>query len=203
MRKKVFILAVFFIILGTSGCFVKSLNPFYTDEYKVDLPQIMGEWKLLSTFGNDVSEKEINFWRFSDDKIETYDEHNTVSEIEATYFKVNGNDFVDWMPGEVSESHVNLYWALLVFPAHTVFRVKMSDDTLLLIPLDPEWLKSLVQEKKLSLPFVESDEDDENTLYTVKPEEWIEFLKDYGNNEDAFGKGTAFILKRVTEVKNP
>jgi hypothetical protein len=48
-------LLMFFCVL-LSGC-VQSLNQFYTNDLKIELPQISGEWIWISWQGEDVSKR--------------------------------------------------------------------------------------------------------------------------------------------------
>ena len=58
--------AVFVVLAVCAGCIVQSIHPFYTREARIALPQIVGGWTLIKSFGEDVSGRAIKPWEFSE-----------------------------------------------------------------------------------------------------------------------------------------
>ena len=97
-----------------SGCYIQSLNKFYTDDRKVELPQIEGAWLPTVQIGQDVSNKNISPWVFTEDKIESYDVDNKFAELEVVYFKIDDSLFMDFSAGkpfkDTKEQFGNFFW---------------------------------------------------------------------------------------------
>ena len=95
-----------------TGCFIQSIYPFYTEETKVELNEINGEWVSIVQLGDDVEKKKITPWSFSNKSIVSYDEKNIKSKIDCTYFKVGENLFIDTKADEPDtkrkETHYHL-----------------------------------------------------------------------------------------------
>lgn len=193
------LLAMGFVpVLILAGCFIQSLNPFYTNESRTELPQIAGKWQLVNEKSEQENEKvkKITPWEISQDKMTTYNEKNLSSEIETVYFKVGSNVFVDATAGEPKQ---NEYWCAGVHPVHTIGKVELEGDKLIIIPADYNVLKKMVEEGKASLKFVEPVEKNNIVIYISKPEEWIEFLKANGGSAEVFKRENALTFKKVKQ----
>ena len=177
MKRLVLMLIIGVSCFLTSGCLVLSLNPFYTEETKVSYTEIEGKWRLLQSFGNDVSDRQINPWTFMGYTIESYDKENVHADLYVKYFEVNGTIFMDLMADEIKGA--NEYWISMVYPMHVLCRVEMEIDTLRLIPLNYDYDYS-------SLDHVQPFDDDSLTIITEKPEGWVEFLKQYKDDDELF-----------------
>ena len=53
------------MIVLVSGCIIKSIHPFYTDETKIDFSRINGDWKSITQLGDNVEKKGIFAWTFN------------------------------------------------------------------------------------------------------------------------------------------
>ena len=195
MKNKVLLLL---LCVFLSGCYVQSLNKFYTDDLKIEIPQIVGEWISIIHMGKDVSNKNISQWKFTKDKIETYDEDNKYAELEVVYFKIGDNLFMDFTagkPSKASDDIGNFFWGAGVTLVHSLCRVTFRDGNLVMTPLNVEWFEDRIKEKKLDLSFVKADKDS-NYIFTAPPEQWITFLKTYANDKDVFSEKYKFVFKK-------
>ncbi len=198
MNKLIYPLLAFILIFSLSGCFVQSLHPFYTDDLKVEIPQVLGKWKLIKSLDEDISEANINLWTFNEEKIECYDAKNNYSEIKVAYFKINDNYYVDCMADDPDEDRINEYWLSLVSPVHSVCKVELKNDTLKLIPIDYNALETLLKGKKLDLEFLAKTDEDAILLFTAKPKQWVEFLKEYRDDKKVFNEENEIVLLRAS-----
>ncbi len=193
--KKVQRWILILISLLLAGCYIPSLNPFYTKDASIDLKGINGEWLLLKEFGEDVSGKSIRPWVFRDDEVKAYNQDDQSAELNVEYFNVDDTIFIDVSAGE-PEGFPKMcpWWGIHLQPLHTVYKVSLSEDSLTITPLNPEWFKTSLKNKKISIPFVETQ--DEQLIVTAQSEEWIAFLKEYGSNDAVFLLQNQSILQR-------
>jgi hypothetical protein len=183
-----------------SGCYVQSLNKFYTDDLKVELPQIAGEWISRIQAGNDVSDKKISPWKFTEDAIESYDEDDKYSELKVAYFKIGDNLFVDFTAGEPSTDDSggvgNIFWGAGITLTHSLCRITIKDDSLIIVPMNIEWFEGKAEDKTLALSFVKADKDS-NLIFTASAEQWVAFLRTHINDNDLFDDDLTFEFKKV------
>jgi len=195
---------VLIVMLGlvASGCYVQSLNVFYTDDVKVDLREIAGDWKPEIQTGESVTNKQITSWKFTTNTVETYDGDNIYSELKTVYFKVAGTYFMDFTAGDLSKGDkgnvFNGFWAAGIAPVHSLCKVDIKGDRLTLIPPDAKWFTDRIEKKKgrLSLSYVKSMDDSGNCIFTATPKEWVAFLKKYKDSEEVFNPKGIFVFTR-------
>lgn len=196
--RKTFLAAAFFPMLILAGCYVQSLNPFYTNESRTDFPQIVGKWQMFNeqTEQKGEQQKKTTPWEIEQNKMMTYDEENVAGEVMTVYFKVNENVFVDATAGTPNQK-TNGYWGAGIHPVHTICKVELEGDKLYLIPADYQAVKKMAEEGKTSLKFIESSDKNSVVIYISKTEEWLEFLKTNGNNQEIFNKAHALNFRKV------
>lgn len=184
-----------------SGCFIQSFQPFYTDESVIDLPEIVGEWQLVKIGNDDASAKYPEPWAFAENEITTF-ENNVRSDLGVTYFKIGNVTFADLTPAETSgENNPNEWWLLHVVPVHSVCRVELSAETLILTPLNGEWVGSLMETEKISLSYLVVGDEDDQMVLTATPAELNQFLEDHLDAEDAFPDAHSHTFERVMSEK--
>lgn len=186
MKKLLPIIASVILPVILSGCYFQSFHPFYTDDLIVEIPAINGNWRLVNKGYKNVAENYPQAWVFTQDEIVTF-ESNVSSVLDANYFAVGNVTFVDLMPAEPGKDKgPNAWWTIHIVPVHTVWKVDLSGDSLSLALLDGEWVKKMLEEKKLSLSTVAIDDEGLQNVLTSSSEELVLFLKQYGEDIDAF-----------------
>ena len=194
--KKILLLLLFCGFL--SGCYVQSLNKFYTDDLTVKFPQVIGEWHSAIQMGDDVSVKKISPWKFTEDTMETYDEDNKYSELEVVYFKIGTNMFMDVTAGEPmkdSEDFGNGFWSVGITLVHSLCKIAVKEDTLVFVPMNMDWVEKKIENKKLKLSFVKADKDS-NYIFTASSKEWASFLEKHADDKDMFNDEYKFVFKK-------
>jgi hypothetical protein len=193
----------FLLCILLSGCYVQSLNKFYTDDLKVELPQITGEWISTIHFGDDVSNKKISPWKFTENAIETYDSDDKYSELEVVYFRIGNNLLMDYTAGEPSKddskSCGNVFWSTGIALTHSLCRIIIKDDSLIMIPMNIEWLAEKIENKTLTLSFIKADKDS-NYIFTASSEQWVEFLKTHADDKGLFDEDLRFEFKKALPI---
>lgn len=178
-----------------TGCIVHSVQPFCTERSKVKLPQLDGEWDLLTSFGDNVAEKHFKPWVFTNDTLTAWDEAGSRGQINVTYFKVGSRLYCDSIAGDAEDKSVNWYWIWHVRPMHTVSQVEMKDDTVKFRPLDLDWFTNIVARRIYKLPQIDQS-DAKWPICTATPQQWEKFLTRYGGDTNAFPDAHIFVLKR-------
>ncbi len=190
-------------ILGAilaAGCIVQSLNPFYTEGAEVELPAILGRW---SPAEDGKAEEGRKPWRFEARQVVTYDDDGLGATLDVTYFKVGEHTFVDSSPDEAHDDQdTSEWWNVHLLATHSLCRVTLRGDRLQLRPLDYEWLRDAVREKKAALPHVEM-RGRERIVFTATPEEWEIFLRKFGGHDGAFPEEHALAFVRYHPKKTP
>jgi len=183
------------VLIAAGGCIVQSLNPFYTPEAVIQMPQLNGEWILVQDYGDKPLPADTR-WTFRDKEIETRDKRGALGPVQVVYFRVKDSLYADFAPGDPEKMGVNEYWIWTVAGVHTLCKVMLSEDNLTLLPLNYDWLPEQVEKQKaISLPFVRAEKDDE-LLFTATGAMWMSFLEKHGQHVEAFSTKHAFVLKR-------
>jgi hypothetical protein len=206
MRSLALHAPAFALAILLSGCWVQSLQPFHTPETTAKVPELAGPWKFVSQFGDDLTRKEIRPWTFGE-KLTAYDRNNVEGTLVYSLFKVGDHVYLDAIAGEPREESTNAFWHCLVRPVHSLVRVEVKGDELVLLPLSYDWLKEKVEAREVSLPVLKSEEVDEKEqpklLFNASPEQWEQFLKKHGGDEEAFTRKNALVFKRAAAAPAP
>jgi hypothetical protein len=198
MPRRVFgtLLIVFLSLL--SGCIVQSIQPFYTKESVVDLPMILGRWRL-ETVGGKAAEKQEHPWVFTEKEIDTYD-GDKASRISATYFRVRDVVFADVTVAPLPDDREpNMWWTIHVMPVHSLWKVDLSENRLILTPLNYTWIREILARKGSTLSHAPSDDKDLRTLLTGSSEELMAFINKNGAKRATFSAAESYVFERVRE----
>jgi hypothetical protein len=194
MKKMGIAVGLFLTCFLLGGC-LQSLNPFFTDDAKVAMPELNGKWTMLDDAGRPKSQKD---WVFEDGRIMTYSEKGGSGILVATWFKVGDQLYVDTTAASLESDTVSDWWIFHVMPVHILCKVERDDKRLTFKPLDLEWVKQALTNGVVSLPVVKGKEND-MVLFSTEPEQWMQFLKRQGTNEDAFAGGNEVTFVRSQE----
>lgn len=204
MRRRVLIL-VLCMVVGTvvSGCFIQSLQPFYAEPMRVEVPDLIGEWRLVRAGSDDVTTRYPQPWLFTSTVIQTYDK-GVPSPLRVVWFKVGDTLFADLSADERAyDGKLNAWWSMHAVPVHSVCKVLLDGDTLSLIPLDGDWLLKGIARKEIVLAHSAVDGKGDHSLLTAPTEELIAFLKKYQGNPEAFPDGNAHVFRLVKRPQSP
>ena len=196
MRNTIMLMALSLVV---SGCYVQSINTFYTDNAKIDLPELTGEWISEVQMGDSVTNKQITPWTFTTNTVSTYDPYNTYSQLDVAYFIVDGTYFMDSTAGQPQKEDGNcgsMYWLSGITLVHTLCKLEIKTNSLTLTPLNLEWFTNRINEGTLSVPYVKSNYEDSNYIFTATPEDWISFLRKYKDDAGVFDPDLKFVFKR-------
>jgi hypothetical protein len=193
MMTKLKLIAGLAGVLLSTGCIVQSFFPFCREESKVPVPELTGDWQLLTSFGDDVTAKNI-VWTFESDKLITRDEKTNTADIGVAYFKAGGQMFCDSWAGEAGDK-TGWYWLWHVRPVHSVSKVELNNDVVKFRPLDLEWLTNRVARGEVKLASVDNPKDSW-PLFICPTADWERFFAKYGADTNAFPDTHLYVLKK-------
>ena len=222
-------LYLFLLILLSSiftGCFdntVQSLNPFYTEEAVVELPQLEGEWLAFIVFDGEVLQMNIKPWVLEGSTVKIFDENRKISVARTKFFQIQDSYFADIVmanfnsdlfdpENEDSPSDINFFpntaftfWSMSHWrPVHVVYKVQIDADntSLVLTPLSFEWLTEILEEYPDLIPLIEQSDLDSPipsaSLANATSVKWMFLLEKYRHEEKAFSSEQMFrvLLKK-------
>lgn len=167
------------ILLGVAifltGC-VPSLHPLFTDKDLVFDQALVGTW---------VDEDGKNIWEFKKSGENAYElvytENEEPAKFQAHLVKLGDFLFLDIFPEE-PEMKNGLYKGLLI-PAHGFSRIWIEGDSVRLAYLDPDWLKQMIDKKKVNIGH---DFIDQSIILTAQTKDLQNFALKYAEDAKAF-----------------
>jgi len=171
------------ILLGMaiflSGC-VPSLHPLFTEKDLVFDPALVGTW---------VDQDGKNAWTFQKSGENAYElvyiENEEPAKFQAHLLKLGDFLFLDIFPEE-AEMKNGLYKGLLI-PAHGFSRIWIAGDSVQLAYLDPDWLKQMIDNKKVK---IDHDFVDQTLILTAQTPDLQNFALKYAEDAKAFSNKT-------------
>lgn len=201
---KKFIITSACTLLLLSGCFVQSISPFYTDDLKTDVPEIIGKWVPIA-LGEKKDVQNVMPWTCTQNTIESYDANNNFAEIDVTYFTLENVLYVDYTAGELKDKNGkqvgNTYWNTVMRPVHWLCKVTLSNDTLRFTPLSMGWFQDNVKNDTLPLPYVTQKKSD-GIIITATTKQWVNFLQAYGGKKELFDEKQELVFTRKQPAQN-
>jgi hypothetical protein len=174
------------LLLTLAGC-VPSLHPLYNEKDVVAEPGIVGTW---------TQENGKDTWTFQKSEEDhykvVYTESGQSGKFEVHLVKLGKFLFADFYPEEPEIG--NGFYRGHLLPVHTFARVRLEGDKLQLSMLDPDWLKEMIQQKKVRIPHeVLNDED---FVLTAATEELQKLVQTYAEDPKAFSNDSAWLRKK-------
>ena len=179
------------------GCLVMSLHPFFTDTDSVFEKAIIGTW------GDKAGKATLTFKQFGANAYRVIYVQSEVSaapggkkeggepgEFEGHVGKINGTLFLDLYPDKDSWNRLkNDALAVHLAPTHTISKVWMEGDKLMVASLDHDWLKDLVARNGT---LIAHEMVEGAIVLTASTESLQEFLKKYSSEPKAFPTADEF-----------
>jgi hypothetical protein len=177
--------AIALVFLSLAGCLpVRSLHPFYTDKDVVSEPQIVGTW-----FDSEDKESHSQV-TFSAAGNQSYEmvisdpDRSTELKFVTHLFRLGNTLFLDALLDDFRVKGTDEGILGFAVPAHTIFQVKLTGDSLHLISLDDDWLKKALANK--SVQIAHEDLGDGSILLTATPTALQQLIAAYAGDKSAF-----------------
>jgi hypothetical protein len=122
-------------------------------------------------------------------KLESKDEKSEPGEpakFKAHLVKMKGSLFLDISTKDWGVK--NTFYVMHMIPVHTFWRISIKKDELRMEMLNPEWLKNMVDQKKINMGYVQKDD---TIILTAPTEELQKFLLKYDKEAEVF---TPFVV---------
>jgi hypothetical protein len=194
------------VIFLVSGCFVKSLHPFYKENELVYKKELTGNWE-----GNDSSTWKIEQGKkyaglfkpdIPDDAyLITYTDKKGVAIFSVHLFQLDNRYFLDFYPQEVESTNDLL--AIHLVPMHTVARVDLTPGKMVIQWYNEEWLINLFRQNKIRIAHekvpmseVKAGEDNFQVVLTASTDDLQKFMLKYIDDPNALKNDYTFVLKK-------
>lgn len=182
--NKLTIVTTFIAILLLASC-VQSLHPLYTEKDLIFDPVLVGTWE--SEGGN--------LWIFHKSGEKSYElvyqEKETPAKFQAHLVKLGHYRFLDLYPMSLDLKN-DLQQAHILY-THTFFRVWLEQDTLRLAILEHDWLKKMVDKKKVN---IKHEVVDRRIVLTAATKDLQKFIVKYADDPEAFPKPKTGLQRR-------
>jgi hypothetical protein len=148
MRRVILPVAVLALLLA--GCWTVSIHPLYTKNDIVSEPLLVGQW-------GDPDNDRGEMWVFAEAGENLYtltakENGKPDAVFEARLLRLKNHLFLDLLP-KPPEGEGDFY-AIHLLPAHSFWRVEVSEDSLRLAMLNREWIEKEITEGRLKIPHV-------------------------------------------------
>jgi hypothetical protein len=194
------------VIFLISGCFVKSLHPFYKENEVIYKKELTGNWE-----GNDSSTWKIEQGKkyaglFKPDipdnaYLITYTDKKGVARFTVHLFQLDNRYFLDFYPEEVESN--NDLMAIHLVPMHTVARVDLTPGKIVIQWYNEEWLINLFRQNKIRIAHekvpmseVKTGEDNFQVVLTASTDDLQKFMLKYIDDPNALKNDYTFVLKK-------
>ncbi len=188
--KNAFRLAAFplAVMILTTGCWVRSLHPIYTEKDLVFDEKLVGTWETVDK--DDGETATMIFHRSGKTSYRlTYGEKDDTAVFDAHLTRIGNHAFLDLYP-ELPADYKGVDAAHVV-RTHGIVRISVGKDEARFSLLNHGWLKGTLEKKKIILAH---DIVDGSVVLSASTNELRDFLKDYGSSKRAFKE--TFLMRR-------
>jgi hypothetical protein len=186
--KTTSLLSILALGLILTGC-VPSLNPLYTEQDLVFDAALVGTWK---------SDNDEETWTFKKDGEKSYelkhtDEKGQKATFEAHLVKLDKHLFLDLLVTDLTDdAKLNNLAHMAMAPCHLFFKVHQIGGGPRLSLLDADWISKHLESNPDALKHRKTEN---HLLLTADTKDLQRFIIEHADNEDAFDKEDALVLK--------
>lgn len=202
--KKALVFLTILTMLAMSSCLVSSLHPFFKAKDKVYDPALLGSWMdgdscIWTIERNMITEEFMGPERAdSSYRITYYEGEGMIGIFTGTLFKLKGNLYVDFYPDPDEEHHKSDFASMHHFPTHTLARIGMDGEGIMLYWYGEEWLTDLFEQNRIKIHHesVDISPGYSRHVLTAQTDELQKFITKYANSpkigidvEEVFARG--------------
>ena len=187
-RSKLIILIL--ALSAMSSCLVSSLHPFYKAKDKIYKPAMLGSWidsdSCIWVIEKNMVADEFMGPEYSDStyRLTYYEQEDMVGLFIGTLFELKGIRYMDFYPDPNEDQCATELTGVHHFPTHTLARIQLDKDSIMLYWYGDEWLNELFEQNRIRIKHetVEISHDYERHLLTATTEDLQKFIIKYANN---------------------
>jgi hypothetical protein len=196
------IILIGILALAISGCFVKSLHPFFKESDVEFKDELLGTW-----LDEDSATWRINPYVFTKGFMQgdSTDNSYLVEMFDDT--SKDGKLYLDFAPirGDRYDEMIDIH----MIPAHSIARIDfVSDDEVIIAWFNEDWLKGLFEENRVKIAHevISTAEGNYTKEYvlTASTDELQKFIVKYGSVEDDYlcdDENNILFCTRLKKVK--
>ncbi len=193
-------------MLATSSCLVTSIHPFFNSEDMIYENSLTGMWidddSCIWTIEQEMGSDGFmgNEYPLSSYCITYYEGEGVTSQFIGTLFELKGLHYADFYPDPDEDHHTSDFIGMHHFPTHTLARVQLSQDSIMLYWYGEEWLTDLFEQNRIRIKHetVWIGTDYERQLLTAPTDDLQKFITKYANSpktgidvDEIFAQGEA------------
>jgi hypothetical protein len=181
MKIKLFVAASLAAVL-LGGCVVQSIQPLFSESDSIDYPELVGTWKQQD------EDKQVGLWTFSKDgqryKLMHRDEKGHSAAFNVTAGKIGTNVFLNFSPDDLLPgSELNELVLGHLIPANVFVKAVKTNDALLLLAMDVEWLEKHLEANPKAIAHVLQEK---RPIFTASTDDLKAFVARHGNDPKVF-----------------
>ena len=175
---KLFAVTIATLLVASCGP-VLTLNTLFQDSETILDPALLGTWGEGETF--------VTFERGEGKTYKlTYRDGTKVSVLVAELGCLDGQEFLDIYPADQEGDGAKNEAYAPRLPLHTVMRVQVDDDELMLDSLDEDWVRKEVDRRSLELDAQYVLKAGDDLFITLPTEKLQDFVRNHANDDEAF-----------------
>jgi len=176
------------LMVVQSSCVIRSLHPWFPSSDVTNETDLLGGW-VGTNDGKDVA---MTFVRGDKNEyIVQYVEGTTYGTFRGTLGKIGGEFFLDFRPVEAPPG----IEGLISFPAHSVAKLEIGSEKLVIRRMNYGLAKSRASGEKLGNLQITWDDENE-MLITAKSEDLRAFLSSNSRDENLFGPAISLTRRK-------
>ncbi|MEO8713170.1 MAG: hypothetical protein ABI405_13650 [Parafilimonas sp.] len=192
MKKKLFLLCSCLVVVSAYSQKVLSLNSLFAEPDAVLVPGIEGAWVVTDFNVNILINKAgDNFY------VLKYGSEKNESTFEAAFVKIKDEIFLD-LSGVMPDSIGDDDYRNGFIKSHSIYKVRMTKDTLQLSELNYAWFYNYVAKKQLPLKY---EWTDNAMLLTLKTADLKFFFSEHNDEKEMFENSITLISNHAGVVK--
>ena len=183
MKTKLILgMALLAVLFG--GCVVQCIQPLFAEGEYVTFPGLVGTWAQKEDDG-----KEIGLWAFEENerqyKLTHTDEKGRKAIFNVATGKIGTNTFLDFsLQDPLPGGQLNDLASAGLIAAHAFVKVVKTNDALLLVAMNYEWLEKHLAENPKAIAHLVQDK---RFIVSASTRELQAFVGRHAHDDNAFG----------------
>lgn len=169
------------LVLLVSSCTVQSLFPLFKEKDLIFDENLLGSWDMngeIWTFEEEIEKNEDGSLNYKFYKLTVVEETDTAV-LDVHLLSLGKYKYLDFYM-QIDEKF-SMIECLTLLPVHAFARTEIRPDLLRVDFFDPDFISDLIEEKKIRIKHVETDD---SFVVTASTEELQEFVIKYQDDRD-------------------